>query len=81
VELLHTLAFLYGYLPQAQRLPMTRVDQLTRVLEGEYGSVLLRTLSGFRPMRRQDVFSLHVVVAEETIGGLGLCPIPTRLID
>jgi hypothetical protein len=54
---------------------------ITRVLEGEYGSVLLRTLSGFRPMRRQDVFSLHVVVAEEAIGGLGLCPIPPRLID
>jgi len=43
--------------------------------------MLPRSLSGFRSVRRQAVLHLHVVVSEETIGGLGFRPIDTRLID
>src|SRR5262249_7116772 len=45
------------------------------------GPVLPRTRDGFRPVRREDVLLVHVVVLEEAIGGLGLRPLATRLID
>src|SRR5690348_8066318 len=60
---------------------MARVDEITRVLNSEHGPIPPRALGGFRPVRRQDVLHIHVVVAEEAIGRLGLRPLATRLID
>ena len=60
---------------------MARVDEITGILKGAYGPVLPRALGRFRPVHRQYVLHLHVLVVEEALGRLGLRPIATGVID